>query len=93
MANRNLSQKLNGTVQTNNKAEIMAAVKAINLAIEYNAGELTVYTDSKYLVKCIKWISLWKINGWKTIRKSDVKNLEDLKRLDQLCSQMKIKWV
>jgi ribonuclease HI len=88
-----LSEKLKGFSQTNNKAEILAAIKAIHLAIEYNAGDLVIYTDSKYLVKCVKWISLWKINGRKTMRNSDVKNMEDLKMLDQLCSQIKIKWV
>lgn len=44
---RNLSQKLDGP-QTNNRAEITAAINAIELGIKYNAGTLTLYTDSKY---------------------------------------------
>ena len=58
---------------TNNRMEILAvimALKAIN-----TISEITVFTDSTYVQKGIsEWIDKWKINGWKTSNKKEVKN-------------------
>lgn len=91
--NRNLSKKLEG-IQTNNRAEITAAIEAIKIAIEHQAGELILHTDSKYLITCMtSWLRKWKSNGWKTTNNKLVKNINDLKKLDDLCQKIKIKWV
>jgi ribonuclease HI len=67
---------------------------AISQAIVHNAGELTVNTDSKFLINCIEsWIKNWKRNGWKTASGQDVKNIDDLKKLDHVCSKIKVNWV
>ena len=51
-----------------NRAEITAAIIAIELAIVHKAGSLTIYTDSKFMINCIEnRIKNWKKNGWKTI--------------------------
>ncbi len=39
------------------------------------------------------WITKWKSNGWMTASKQPVKNVEDMKRLDELCEFIKINWV
>ena len=80
---------------TNNRAEIVAACVAIEQAILYEAKELSIYTDSELMVKSIKfYMKKWKANGWKlSDGLTDVKNKEDLLRLDYLCSKMKVKWV
>ncbi len=71
-----------------------AAIIAICQAIIYNAKELTIYTDSKFMIDCMeKWINNWKKNNWKTANKQPVKNIEDLKRLDELCIRIKTTWV
>ena len=90
---RNVSKKLPG-LQTNQRAELMAATAAIQQAIKHNAGTLTLYTDSKYVINCVtSWIANWKRNGWKNSKKEPVKNMEDIKLLDSLCSQHTVKWV
>lgn len=46
------------------------------------------------MINCIEsWIKKWKQTGWKTSKNEDVKNIEDLKKLDSLCSKFKVKWV
>src|SRR5690606_12726733 len=60
--------------------------------------ELTVYTDSKYVVSGVtEWVSRWKNRGWKTVEGEDVKNRalwEELYDLVQkLKSRVTIQWV
>ncbi|RNA00413.1 ribonuclease H1 [Brachionus plicatilis] len=89
----NISKRLNG-LQTNNRAEINAAIVAISQALTYDASELTIYTDSKFMMNSINdWINKWKKNGWKTSSGESVKNIDDFKRLDDLCSKIKINWI
>ena len=77
---------------TNNRMEILAvimALKAINAV-----SEITVFTDSTYVQKGIsEWIDKWKINGWKTCNKKEVKNKDLWVQLDILNAQLKINWV
>ena len=77
---------------TNNRMEILAvimALKAIN-----TISEITVFTDSTYVQKGIsEWIDKWKINGWKTSNKKEVKNKDLWIQLDNLTAQLKINWV
>jgi|TARA_B110000196_G_C21080460_1_gene632205 ribonuclease HI len=77
---------------TNNRMEILAvimALKAIN-----TISEITVFTDSTYVQKGIsEWIDKWKINGWKTSNKKEVKNKDLWVQLDSLTAQLKINWV
>ena len=77
---------------TNNRMEILAvimALKAINAE-----SEITIFTDSTYVQKGIsEWIDKWKINGWKTSNKKEVKNKDLWVQLDSLTAQLKINWV
>jgi|TARA_B110000196_G_C21121654_1_gene653522 ribonuclease HI len=77
---------------TNNRMEIMAVImafKAIN-----TASEITVFTDSTYVQKGInEWIGKWKINGWRTSNKKEVKNKDLWVQLDNLASQLKVSWM
>ena len=45
------------------------------------------------LTAATEWIKNWKSNGWKSTRGEDVKNKEDILRLDNLCSKINVKWV
>ena len=46
------------------------------------------------MISCIEsWIKNWKSNGWKTSKNEPVKNIDDLKQLDLLCSKIRVKWV
>ena len=77
---------------TNNRMEIMAVIRALRTINTEN--EITVFTDSTYVQKGInEWIAKWKINGWKTSNKKEVKNKDLWVQLDNLTSQLKINWI
>ena len=77
---------------TNNRMEIMAVIKALRTINAEN--EITVFTDSTYVQKGInEWIAKWKINGWRTSNKKEVKNKDLWVQLDNLTSQLKINWI
>eukprot|EP00795_Rhopilema_esculentum_P007723 gene7723-13553_t len=90
---RNLSERLEG-LQTNQRAELNAAIRALEQAVKNNMNELEIRTDSMYTINCVsKWIQAWKKNGWKSAAGSNVKNQEDIKRLDDLCQKVRVNWV
>jgi ribonuclease HI len=77
---------------TNNRMEIMAVIRALKTINAEN--EITVFTDSTYVQKGInEWIAKWKINGWRTSNKKEVKNKDLWVQLDNLTSQLKINWI
>ncbi len=77
---------------TNNRMELMAAIKALEeIDKDY---EITLYTDSNYVKDGItSWISNWKKNNWKTASKKDVKNKELWMRLDEAIKDKNISWI
>ena len=76
---------------TNNKMELTAAIKALKEIKE--ASEITLYTDSKYVLQGIEeWIHNWKKREWKGANKKPVKNIELWKELDELRDEHNIKW-
>jgi len=76
---------------TNNRMEIKAAIGGLG-ATEAGA-EVTVYTDSSYLINGItKWIKGWKRNGWITKAKEDVLNKDLWMELDALAKDRAVTW-
>ncbi len=69
---------------TNNKMEITAVIRALELLKAPCSVEL--YSDSAYVVNAIKlgWLENWKKNNWLGSDKKQVKNIEYWKRLDEL---------
>jgi ribonuclease HI len=66
---------------TNNRMELMAAIKALEALSE--AVEAHVHTDSQYLQLGISsWLAQWKRRGWKTADKKPVKNVDLWQALD-----------
>lgn len=67
---------------TNNRMELLAAIKALEALSETCSIILT--TDSKYVKQGInEWMPKWKKNGWKTASKKPVKNQDLWQRLDE----------
>jgi len=76
---------------TNNRMELKAAIEG--LAVLKESCQVTLTTDSQYVRKGItEWIHKWKKNGWRTASKSDVKNGDLWRRLDELAGQHEVKW-
>ncbi|KAJ7341830.1 hypothetical protein JRQ81_007194 [Phrynocephalus forsythii] len=89
----NTSERLPGR-QTNQRAEIHAACKAIEQAKSQNIKKLAIYTDSKFTIDgATSWIPNWKANGWRTSNGKGVINKEDFERLATLSEGMEIQWM
>lgn len=76
---------------TNNRMELMAAIKALESLKEPCA--VTLYTDSKYVMDGItQWMKGWKAKGWKTASKQPVKNQDLWQQLDSAIVPHQIQW-
>ncbi len=76
---------------TNNRMELTAAIKSIKYF--QDKQNLEIFTDSQYLKNGIEtWINNWKINGWKTSNKKNVKNQDLWIELDKIIEKHNIKW-
>ena len=81
----------NNEMTTNNRMELLAVIKALE-SINHHL-EITIYTDSKYVINGItSWIKNWKNNDWKSSNKTPVKNIDLWKILDVSSQKKKIKW-
>ena len=76
---------------TNNRMEMMAAIKALESLTRPVKVEL--YTDSVYVRDGItKWIHVWKARNWKTANKKPVKNIDLWRRLERAMEPHLIDW-
>lgn len=78
---------------TNNKMEIMAVVKGLEMLKE--PCNVTIYSDSAYVVNSIEmgWIFNWQSNNWKKKDKSSVKNIELWEEMLKLLKIHNVKFV
>ena len=76
---------------TNNRMELLAAMKALETAPD--GAPVTLYTDSQYVKNGVTvWIKGWKKNGWKTASKKPVKNQDLWVELDELANARPVDW-
>jgi len=69
---------------TNNRMELTAVIRALQ-ALKMPAT-VTIHTDSRYVMDgATRWMTRWKLNGWRTADKKPVKN-DDLWRTDSCAS-------
>lgn len=66
---------------TNNRMELLAAIVGLEALIK--PCEVTLYSDSQYLVKAFNdnWLEGWIKKGWKRGKNEPVKNVDLWKRL------------
>lgn len=89
---RNVSQPLSGR-QTNNRAEIQAAVTGLNQAREQGYRSVTIATDSQFMVdSATKWVPGWKANDWTRSNGESVVNKEDFQALERASEGMRVDW-
>lgn len=76
---------------TNNRMELMAAIRALETLSRPVAVRL--HTDSVYLKDGVtRWIHRWKTNGWKTAARKPVKNVDLWQRLDTALARHRVEW-
>lgn len=89
----NVAERLEGR-QTNQRAEIQAACKALEQAKSQNIAKLVIYTDSMHTINGItKWIHSWKLNDWKMSTGKEVVNRGDFEKLYRLAQGLDVKWM
>ena len=60
---------------TNNKTELRAAIKGIQIGHENNVESLEIHSDSQYVILGVtQWSNQWVENGWKNSNGEAVKN-------------------
>lgn len=60
---RNISEPLTGTKQTNQRAELTALLRALEVGPKDR--KLDIVTDSNYAIKCVtEWCIKWRTNNW-----------------------------
>ncbi|KAG9693288.1 hypothetical protein KCU95_g9755, partial [Aureobasidium melanogenum] len=85
---RNLSEPLSGTRQTNQRAELTAIQRALEVAPRNRP--VTIYTDSNYSIKCVtEWFVKWRANGWLNASKKPVENKDLIEKILTLIEQRK----
>lgn len=77
---------------TNNRMEIMGAIKGLEALKE--PCEVTIITDSQYLVNAVElgWARKWKAMGWMRNKKEKALNPDLWDRLLELLSKHKVKF-
>jgi len=76
---------------TNNKMELLAVISALNSIP--NEREITIYTDSSYVLNGItRWVKGWQRNNWKTSKKEEVLNKDLWEKLVSATEKKTIDW-
>lgn len=70
---------------TNQEMEIRAVIEALS-AINKDVEEITLYSDSAYVINCLKdkWYQKWQENGWLNSKSKPVENKEEWERVIEL---------
>jgi ribonuclease HI len=91
-----ISERLEGDVKTNNRAEFMACIRGLEICEKEDPGlgkTVHMYTDSQLLLNTVtKWMKGWKNNKWMKADENPVLNLDLVVRLDKLSMRRKIDW-
>jgi len=78
---------------TNNRMELLAAIVGLEALKE--RCEVTLYTDSAYLVNAINegWAQRWRAHGWMRNKNEPALNPDLWERLLRLCEQHEVHFV
>ncbi|KAI0454416.1 ribonuclease H-like domain-containing protein [Xylaria acuta] len=83
---RNVSERLEGETQTNQRAELTAVVRALELSKDNPT--IRIFTDSKYTIDCsINWYKAWERNSWRKPNGDDVLNQDLVKQIRALIDE------
>lgn len=94
-----MGESLRGARQTNQRAELTAVSRAIDLSPKDR--HIEIRTDSKYSIDCVThWFLNWRRNGWKTANGKAVENkdlveaiLGKIEHRHRLGAKTAFKWI
>lgn len=83
-----ISEHYGGETQsTNNRMEMMAVIKVME---DHGKDLMLIRSDSMFVINIVSsWRHKWKVKAW-TKKKGPIKNLELVKRLDELFEKHKV---
>lgn len=85
---RNISEKFPYSNPTNQRAELYASIRALQVIPEDKIVEIR--TDSLYVINSVtKWSKNWENNGWMNSKGKDVENQELIKELLEIIKNRK----
>lgn len=78
---------------TNNQMEMTAVIEGLSIISE--GEDITVYSDSQYVINCFnkKWYVKWRKNNWRTASGNAVLNPELWEELLDLAEARNVIWV
>ena len=83
-----MSEPLQGPRQTNQRAELTALLRALEIAPLYRPVE--IYTDSRYSINCVtQWYDNWNRNGWTTAKGAKVENKDLITEVKRMMDERK----
>lgn len=75
---RNISERLPGKLQTNQRAELMAISRALDIVPR--GSHVRIYSDSQYAINSLTaWVDKWEKNNWTTATGTPVQNSDIIK--------------
>ncbi len=78
---------------TNNRMEMLGAIRGIQKAKELGFSEALLYTDSAYVVNgSSKWMFTWVKSGWQTKTKEPVLNQDLWEVMFDVTDEVKVTW-
>ncbi|CAG8642514.1 1987_t:CDS:1 [Racocetra persica] len=84
---KEITEPLPGDLQTNNRAELYAVIRALETCEDQNRV-IEIKSDSRFVVNSLEtWIHKWKKNGWKTVKNQNVKNKDLFTKIDFLLTK------
>ncbi|KKY24893.1 putative rnase h domain protein [Phaeomoniella chlamydospora] len=84
----NISEPLPGPRQTNQRAELTALLRALEVAPLHRPVE--IYTDSRYAIGCItQWYDNWVRKGWVTAKGHKVENKDLIVEIKKMVDERK----
>ena len=95
----NLSAPRPGPRQTNQRAELTAILRALEIVPKNR--DVSIITDSKYAIECLtNWFVKWRQNNWKNAAGKPVENrdlvekvLERIEEREKLGIQTAFEWI
>lgn len=79
---------MQGPRQTNQRAELTALLRALEIAPLHRPVE--IYTDSRYSINCVtQWYANWDRNGWITAKGAKVENKDLITEVKRMVDERK----
>lgn len=89
---RNFSEALNEGRQTSSRAEIVAAIRALQIAKTHGHKNITIRTDSEFLANSINfYLPVWKVKGWKRADGQKIVNRDDFLLFDENSKNLNVR--